>query len=725
MKKILILMSIIALALSVTFSFSACNFDKDSDISSSENGNGRDPDSEDGSGDQNDQNDQNDQTPGESHVHSMVKTDRVEATCTADGNVEYYTCTGCKKIYSDLLANNEIEDVIIPKAHTGGFEVRGRKDATENEEGYTGDKYCLGCGAKIEVGEVISKIPHTHSMTKIDRVESTCTENGNIEYYTCDGCKKIYADESGTTEISAESTLIEAGHVFDKHVCSGCGFDRTSHGFEFEKNPDGVSYTLTGIGTCTDTDLYIALYRGAYPITAIGDFAFDGCNNITSITMLDGITSIGQNAFSDCSNLKSITIPSTVTYIGSYAFAGDRAITELNFEASNVANLYSSSNVFGNSGDVESGMNVIIGEKVQRIPNYLFDNTYGKINIKFKSESNCKIIGNGAFRNCKNLSSIVLPDSITEIGANAFSQCINLENVNIPKSATIISDGAFSGCEKITSIIIPESVVTIGSYAFSGLANAKTLIMSEGLKTIGTHVFLSCTSLEEVLIPDSVETIGEAAFWGCSGLKKVSLGKGLNTLGIKAFYGCTAIELIDFYPTALNDLVYKNKTFADCGIEGNGIEVIIRNNVTKIPERLFDPYNQYPKIVKVEFEESSVCESIGYQAFCAAEELSSITLPDSLKTIGSAAFISCKGLQSLVIPDAVTSIASQAFYDCDNISKVTIGKNVASIGSYAFGLCDNIAEVYNRSDLLITAGSADYGCVAEYALKVYTDNEEP
>ena len=94
-------------------------------------------------------------------------------------------------------------------------EIRGAVAATEEAEGYTGDKWCLDCDQMIEEGTVIAKLDHTHAMVKTEAKAATCEEDGNIEYYTCSKCGKKYNDEAGTRELTDEEIIIEAaGHSY-------------------------------------------------------------------------------------------------------------------------------------------------------------------------------------------------------------------------------------------------------------------------------------------------------------------------------------------------------------------------------------------------------------------------------------------------------------------------------------------------------------------------------
>ncbi len=153
-------------------------------------------------------------------------------------------------------------------------------------------------------------------------------------------------------------------------------------------------------------------------------------------------------------------------------------------------------------------------------------------------------IGAGAFWKCGRLTSVTIPESVTNISEGAFSECVSLTIITIPNSVTTIKDEAFSKCTSLTSIAIPNSVTTIGNEAFRQCGRLTKFTIPTSMTTIGEWTFHGCHSLTNVTIPDSVTTISEGAFHECGSLGNVTIPKSVKTIGDEAFYKCSSLTIL-------------------------------------------------------------------------------------------------------------------------------------------------------------------------------------
>ena len=344
-----------------------------------------------------------------------------------------------------------------------------------------------------------------------------------------------------------------------------------------------------------------------------------------------------------------------------------------------------------------------------------------------------KTIGEGAFGHCSSLTKVTIPSSVTSIGNDAFYCCESLTSVEIPSSVTSIGEWAFRRCYSLTSIKIPSSVTTIGGGAFSHCSLLASIEISSGVTSIGDEAFSYCRSLASITIPFSVTSIGYAAFYQCENLKNVIFdgNSQLTSIGEDAFYGCKLLKSIEI-PNSVTSI--GSNAFYDCGsltdvtFEGNSqltrikdwvfldcknmTDFAIPANVSTIGQGAFQGCESLTKITipsevksignkifygcitlsSVTFEENSKLTSIPDEMFCNCSALTSITLPSGITSIGQWAF--CKsGLKGLEIPDGVTTISDRAFMYCDALQTVTIPASVTSVASNIFNSCTKAIKI--------------------------------
>ncbi len=527
--------------------------------------------------------------------------------------------------------------------------------------------------------------------------------------------------------------------------------------FTYEVDYD--SATITNCDNAVTGEVVIPSTLGGYPVTRIGEDAFEWCDKMTSITIPNSVTSIGSFAFSGCTGLTSITIPDSVTSIGGSAFSGCTGLTSITIPDSVTSIDWGA---FANCTGLTS---ITIPDSVTSIVGSAFSGCTGLIQLTvssgnkvYHSQNNCIIktnekelvvgcktsiipsdgsvtsIDSRAFSGCTGLTSITIGNSVTSIGYCAFEDCTSLTSITIPDSVTSIGGSAFSGCTGLISLtvdsgnkvyhsqnnciietnekvlvvgcktsIIPSdgSVTSIGWGAFSGCTGLTSITIPDSVTSIVGSAFSGCTGLTSITIPDSVTSIGYYAFSDCADLTSISIPDSVTSIGESAFSGCTGLTSI-----TISDSVTSIGQNAFSGTAYYNNSDNWENGVLYIGKHLI----KVKKTVSGTYEIKYGTKTITELAFSGCTSLTSISIPDSVTSIGDYAFYNCTGLTSVTIPDSVTSIGFRAFSGCTGLTSVTIPDSVTSIGNYAFYKCTGLTSITIGNSVTSIGYYAFYDC---------------
>ena len=387
----------------------------------------------------------------------------------------------------------------------------------------------------------------------------------------------------------------------------------------------------------------------------LGESVFADCGDLESVVFLSDLESIPADLFNGCGSLSEVQIPDSVTSIGAQAFMGTAigAIT--------------------------------IGRNVRTIGDGAFMNCAQLTSLTFAENANLTQIGANAF-NGAYISELVLPDSVTDLGSMAFANCPVLTDVTVSASldsmadrvflndtrlmrvefrdgASVIGDYAFVALDGtqllpmpyLSEVIIPESVKAIGSYAFAGNA-AMTSIDLSGVEFIDSYAFFQTTALTDVTLNGATSYIGVSAFEE-SAVRNIDLS-GVEYFDARSFYG-TAISNNDFSDA----IEIGDNAFYNClNISGtvslpNAVQIY--SGAFYVPTETENGSALTGNITAVELGDKLV--GLGGGAFFNSR-IRTIHLPASLEIIGSPAFAGCSGLLQITVDEANETFFVDASY---------------------------------------------------------------
>ncbi len=430
--------------------------------------------------------------------------------------------------------------------------------------------------------------------TSIGYQTRTCSACGWLEYHVIPKLGHNYEND-GTLLVEPTEEVI--GKIL--HACAVCGTAMVeevdhrvfSEGLAFTLINDDTAYEVSGIGTCTDTDIRIPPTHEGLPVVRIGEYAFACCNNLTQVKFPNSINTIGNFAFFECKNLTTINLPKYITSIGMSVFENCSSLTS-----------------------------VTIPGTLNTIGVSMFENCT-KLSEVIISEG-ITSIDDRAFQTCTSLTSIIIPDSVTNIGVRAFCDCSSLANVALPQNLTSLESQSFGNCTSLTSIVIPASMTTFGG-GFSGCDSLTNIYISDlaawcRISSTGGNfqnydLYLNDELVSNLIIPNEIEHIPDFAFMSCRSITSLTIPEGTESIGRCAFNFCINLNEISFPENSL--VIIEDIAFGAC------------------------PFTS--------FAIPDTVTTINTFTFHACQQLTDITIPKSITKINIWAFRFCESLTSI------------------------------------------------------------------------------
>ena len=347
-------------------------------------------------------------------------------------------------------------------------------------------------------------------------------------------------------------------------------------------------------------------------VTAIKNGTFRECNNLKKVILNEGITGIEQYAFYDCELLEEISIPGTVTTVGNSAFYRCKNLKNIEIPEG-VTKIDGSAFIFCSSLE-----QIKLPQSLVSIGSGAFDNCTSLISVELPDNA---IISSDTFKECKNLSDIVISDTNNNyIVKNGILYNKNMTRIlcypagikdtefSVPDTVTTIDDLAFYGAKALESVDIPDSVIAINTNAFGECSGLKEVVIPDSVTSMGEAVFYKCTSLEKVKLSVNITSPNPAVFQYCSSLKEVVLPESMKFISFFMFSYCKEITNI-VLPDKLNSVL--RSAFQNCD---NLKNITVPKNVTTIQDYAFGYYYDEQSATYKKYDDFTISGYAGSKA---------------------------------------------------------------------------------------------------------------
>lgn len=567
-------------------------------------------------------------TPG-----SSVNENVIAPTCTEDGSHdEVIRCTVCQ---AQISSAHKVDKAL---GHDFG-KWTVTKEATESESG-SEERYCQREGCQEKEIRDIPPLTHQHNLTEVAEKASTCAVAGNIKYYVCDTCHKIFADDQAQTEIEIEdiqkeltahtpgepsvaneiaSTCLLQGSYDEVVKCSVCGaVISTQH---YTTDPLGHSFgewtvtkepteTETGLKerTCQrdgcmekETDIIPAIEKKTGFVLTLhpngADLGFkemitdaNGKAFLPALTK-NGYVFKGWTMFDIVVDNDTVYTEDTDLY-AMWEKETDQEKPDSTEEKPDSTDTKTDTDKQEPSKEKEVVVSTNDGKAEIKVTDQgaatveFVDKKQKEITIPSKIEKDgvsyeITEVNQDTFKNARNVEVVRIEEGVTTIKQDTFKDMSKLKEVYLPSTVTVIEKGAFKNDTALCKIVIPDSVTKISESTFEGCKKLSSVKMKK-VTVIEKNAFKGCTSLKSIKLPASIKEIKDSAFENSS-LTSIVLGKNVKKIGKNVFKNCKKLKKVTFKSTKLKK-IGKN-TFTGCH----------KDLKIKVPKKQFAKYKKLLK----------------------------------------------------------------------------------------------------------------------------------
>lgn len=269
------------------------------------------------------------------------------------------------------------------------------------------------------------------------------------------------------------------------------------------------SYKVVTLGSVAIGGTPAPEFKLAKGITSVAPYAFSKNLTVTSFVASDSLLEIGEGAFLGCSQLSSVSVSNSLSYVGPLAFQGTP---------------------FVDKGDSF----VVLGDGILV--------KYNGSDASVTTPESVKQIAGGAFYGNISLESITVSEGVSYIGMRTFMNCSALNSVSLPDTLLLIEQEAFAKCTSLKNVVVPDSVVLLGDSVFYGCTSIDVATVKTNAN-IPAGMFYGCSALRCVLLNHSITSVGDKAFQGCSLLSDIALSDSVAFIGADAFKGADNVTV--------------------------------------------------------------------------------------------------------------------------------------------------------------------------------------